>query len=224
MAQLGTIAAVFFSLFVATSKSYVPIQSRSASSYRSQNIDRRYFLALTLPVGLSISTKPSIAALPTYDDYLATTPVSKRKIPDSNKSNVREILSVADLQVALKSASDVLEKFDALIDNQDWERILFELKTPALLFVFKPCFGAGPAVKALISSLDDDWINVSQAIGELRDFAFENKIPVFNSVDMKESSELADQTNYFKQFDLTEPRSLLIHAKDAIRNTLTNIS
>lgn len=57
-------------------------------------------------------------------------------------------------------------------------------------------------------------------MGELRDFAFENKIVYFNGADRAGVEVLAAETGALVALDLTEPKELLKDARAALRKTL----
>ena len=58
-----------------------------------------------------------------------------------------------------------------------------------------------------------------QAVGELRDFAFENKIVYFNGADRAGVEDLAAETGSLAALDLAEPKNSLKDARAAVQRT-----
>ena len=60
-------------------------------------------------------------------------------------------------------------------------------------------------------------------MGELRDFAFENKIVFFNGADRAGVEVLAAKTGSLAALDLSEPKNSLKDARAAIKSTLQSL-
>lgn len=175
---------------------------------------------------------PAIAAVPTYDEYLggqgavartgaAPKSLSKQQLGPGGPVS---ITSVEDLRLALISADQALDPASDFITKQDWDALLALVKkSPAVAFILKPNFGAPAKVLADLPNIEDQWEDVSQTLGELRDFAFENRVVFFNGADRSEVEKLAEETGYVSKFDLTEPRALLAAVRSKLRKVAREI-
>ena len=208
---------------------------RSAPTSVTGVAPRRSFLPVPFVAGLaSLLPMPGHAAIPTYDEYLGgqgsvartgvPPPASKTSSTQAPKAGVMSVGSVSELSDAIVEARTALAGLSSYIDRQDWDGILARVKEPALARVQKPIFGASKGVVSSLPYLEGDWEDASQALGNLRDFAFENRVIFFNSADKSEVEKLDSETGYSKKFDLTEPRALLKETDSYLGSLLTKIS
>mmetsp|Transcript_20710 Transcript_20710/g.41046 ORF Transcript_20710/g.41046 Transcript_20710/m.41046 type:complete len:252 (+) Transcript_20710:70-825(+) len=233
---LGSQALLFF--WVVQCRSY-NVNVRSVLPKGS--VGRRNFLGCSL-----IAASPTLlhsnmahAAVPTYDEYLGGGGSVKKQGGGGGGSVSRGGASsggatatppkpfsaskttAEGLVVALDAIDGVLSSLSSNIEKQDWGGVLAAMKSPAIANVLLKNEGRGSAVvetpKVVVAlGVEEAWEEAIEALGELKDFAFENQVTFFNNEDRSQVEKLASDTGYSAKVDLSEPRRALKETRNRI--------
>lgn len=183
--------------------SYNPRTAPKESLRHDQTTRRAFVPAFFVPVFVGSKV---LAVLPDYDDYIGKSP----KLPPGNpKPQIRQTAAVAaiqsydDLTIVLRDAEVAAERLTPVVTKADWDAVLARLSESPLILLTKPIkLSIKPVLK---DALED----ASQALRELRDYAFENRIIYFNKADLNEVDRLVKETGFIERVDTSEALELL---------------
>lgn len=175
-----------------------------------------------------LSSTKAQAAIPTIDDYESTANgakiVSSTKLTASEEELIKNLKSTSPLIVGDKSSLikfidasvSNLNALDSLVKSTDWATVRAVLRAEGIYsgnavgLVRKTNFGDKKLKKAMFSdSIEDAREDFAFSLGELEDFALENRSVFFNSVDRKQIDELIAETGYSEDSNRNEGLKLL---------------
>lgn len=184
----------------------------------------------------AIRKEAARAAVPTFDDYEGTTngassTKDKSAVSEAQESLIKELsVSVPTLEskqnvVTFADASVTsITALESLVETADWAAVRSVLRSEGkfqgnvLGMVRKPYFGLKGGEKTMlkvvgsaVKTVEDGRQDLAFRLGQLEDFALENRSIFFNSLDRQQVEELIAETGYKEK--LAEGKNLFAEAK-----------